>query len=167
MAQVPALPVVRQIKDDIVNSLVNTNKQVGTEYHFATDAVVQAPGISLKWFSDPSWEHLYWVVIPEETSKPGMSKHWRSTLEVFIVGAKVGLWSLDPMWKDIQKPTREDVQYEIAADIKRAMFVDFRRSGLALNTDLTSTKYSFTYWAKFAIVVTRWEVEFDWEIKRP
>lgn len=169
MAQVPELPVVRQIKDDIVRVLAETNKRVGIAdgFHFATQGVVQAPGISLKWFNDPSWEHLYWLVIPEETGSPGRGKHWDSVLEVFVVGAKVGEWSLDPKWKDIQTPTREDVQYEIAADIKKAMLEDFRRSGLATNTDLTSTKYSFSYWSKFAIVITRWEIHFDWLIARP
>lgn len=164
---VPAHPVVKQIADSIQEGLEKTSKEVGTEYHYAPDRVVRAPGISSRWFDDTTWDHLYWIVIPEETSTPGAAKHFDSILEVFVVGAKRGVWSDDPKDAMMQTPIREDVQYEIAADIKRAMVQNFRRNGLADNTDLTSTRFSFAFWPKFAIVVTRWEIEFSWLKDRP
>lgn len=167
MAQVPEKPIVGQIVDSIVKALKDANKEAGTEYHHATDDVIPAPGVSPKWFEDATWNHLYWVVVPEELPRPITNKHFRSLLEVFIVGAKKGRWLDDPKKNDLIRPRKEDVQYEIAADIKRAVLVDFRRAGLAHNTDLTSARFSFDFWFGFAIVTTRWEVEFDWPFMRP
>lgn len=166
---VPETPIVEQIVASLVDGLEATNKRVGEAdgFHFATDRVVRAPGVSSTWFDDTTWEHLYWVVVPEETSSPGAAQHFDSILEVFVVGAKRGHWTDDQKESNLQLPLREQVQYKIAADIKKAVTENFRRNGLADNTDITSTRYSFFFWPKFAIVTTRWEIEFTWPKSRP
>lgn len=172
MAQIPASPVVTQISDGVIKSLEVTNKEAGVEYHYGTENVLRAPGVSHKWFDNPDWTHLYWVVIPEETSRPAAAKFYRSVLEVFVVGARRGEWPIDLISKSRQLPERETAQYEIAADIKRALTAGWltgelgQVSGLE-NVDLTSTKFSFAQWLKFAVVLTRWEIEFSWPSLRP
>ncbi len=172
MAQIPALPIVAQIANGVINSLEVTNKEVGVEYHYGTENVLRAPGVSHEWFDDTGWNHLYWVVISEETSKPSAAKFYRSVLEVFIIGARRGEWPIDLLSKKRQLPEREEVQYEIAADIKRALTAGWlsgelgKVSGLE-NVDLTSTKFVFAQWLKFAVVLTRWEIEFSWSSLRP
>ncbi len=169
MAQTPEKPIVGSLVDSIEKALRDTNKKVGQSdgYHHATEDVIRAPGVSPLRFSDTTWNHLYWLAVPEEESNPKQAKHFRSVLEVFIVGALRGEWPKDPIDAAKVTPRKEDVQYEIAADIKKALLEDFRRTGKALNTDITSTKYRFELHYKFAIVLTRWEIEFDWPISRP
>ncbi len=114
MPQVPATPIVRQISDGIIAALDATNRDVGTEYHYGTENVLRAPGVSHKWFDNPDWNHLYWVVIPEETSTPSAARFFRSVLEVFVVGARRGKWPIDLLAQKQTLPDREGVQYEVA-----------------------------------------------------
>jgi hypothetical protein len=172
MAQVPATPIVRQISDGIITALEVTNREVGVEYHYGTENVLRAPGVSHKWFDNPDWNHLYWVVIPEETSTPSAARFFRSVLEVFVVGAKRGEWPIDLLAQKRTLPDREGVQYEVAADIKRALIAGWLGGELGdvpglENVDITSTKFAFAQWLKFAIVLTRWEIEFSWNSLRP
>lgn len=158
-------PVADKILEDIKETLQGTAKRAGTDFFHAPRLVTRAPGVSPKWFENPEWEVAYWIVAPEERSKELTTHQYESTLEVFIVGAKAGRWSLVP-WEQ-KPPTREQVQQRVAHDIKKAIIEDFRRGCLAINTELSSTKFAFSAWPNFAIVSTRWEVTYIWQKGEP
>ena len=158
-------PIANQILDDLVETLKGTNKAVGTEYHHGGRLVTRAPGVSPKWFENPEWKSAFWIVAPEERNKELTAFQFDATLEVFIVGAQVGRWSVNP--EKQKPPTRESVQMEVAYDIKKAVLVDFRRGCHAYNSNLTNVKFAFTAWPNFAIVTTRWEFKYIWQRDAP
>lgn len=171
-------PQAYSIIQSIIDSLLLTKKYVGQTdgFHYAPDLAVEAPGVSPKWFDNPDWGMAYWVVAPEEriTEKTGF--RFTARMEVFVVGAKSGQWSVDPIAAAKKKPTRREVQEEIKADIIKALTspLAFRRpdpdnvgGNLATNTEPTTFKMSFTAYPNFAIVSSRWEVEYEGLVERP
>lgn len=158
-------PIANQILDNLVETLKKTGKDVGTEYHHGGRLVTRAPGVSPKWFENSEWDTAYWVIAPEERNKEMTAFQFDATLEVFIVGAKAGKWSLLP--EKQKPPTREQVQQEVAYDIKKAVLVDFRRGCTAYNSNLTNVKFAFTAWPNFAIVSSRWEFKYIWRRDQP
>jgi hypothetical protein len=159
-------PIGNNILDSVKEALLSTRKQVGEEYFFGAKLVTRAPGVSPKWFENPEWNMAYWVVCPEERVTEQVGAHrFESVMEVFIVGAKAGRWTIQP--ENQRPPTREETQIQVAHDIKKSILVDFRRGANAINSNLTNVKYSFTAWPNFAIVSTRWEISYLWFREQP
>jgi hypothetical protein len=154
-----------EILDNVVTTLQGIGAGVGETYYYPPKLVVRAPGISPKWFENPEWKVAYFVVAPEERSKEQTGGRVESRLETFIVGAVHGDWSVEP-WQQ-KKITREQTQMRLARDIKRAIYVDFRRGTFATNSELTDTKFSFSAYPRFAIVSTRWEFHYTWLREAP
>jgi hypothetical protein len=167
-------PVTLDIGNRIKLALEAINKTVGTDFHFPATSIEWVGGISPRWFENPEWESQYWIVVPHESAQPDTAFNYISILEVFVVGAHKGKWSDDPRANAKITPTKESVQHKIAADIKLAVLKLFRTivsdpdvTDSVINIDLTDMKFEFEEWPSFAIVSSRWEIEFQWQSTRP
>ena len=64
----------------IIDSLKLTKKGVSANppvYHYAPDLVIDVPGVSPKWFDNPDWGMVYYVVAPELVERGGLRCHPR------------------------------------------------------------------------------------------